>query len=77
VRLERVLGGPAPRVNVELEISVVRERGRRLVLLARYEEEEVVEGDGIEAAVLAFDRALTRVLERFVADALSESAREG
>ena len=77
VRLERVLGGPAPRVNVELEISVVRERGRRLVLLARYEEEEVAEGDGIEAAVLAFDRALTRILQRFVADALSERAREG
>ena len=77
VRLERVLGGPAPGVNVELEISVVRERGRQLVLLVHYDEEEIAEGDSIEAAVLAFNRVITRILERFVADALSEQARAG
>ncbi len=77
VRLERVLGGPTPRARIELEISVVRERGRELVLLVSYDEEESAQDGSIEASVVAFNRALTRILERFVADALSERARAG
>ena len=77
VRLERVLGGPTPRARIELEISVVRVRGRALVLLVSYDEEVVAQDASIEATVVAFDRALTRILERFVADALSERARAG
>ena len=42
-----------------------------------YDDEEIAQDGSIEASVLAFDRALTRILERFVADALSERARAG
>ena len=68
VRLERVLGGSPPRVVVELQLSVVREKGRELVLLESYREELEAGGSGIGRSVEGFNRALGAIFERFLAD---------
>ncbi len=69
VRFERVLGGSAPAVLVELELSLTREADRELMLLATYREEREADGRSIAQAVDAFSRALADIFARFLADA--------
>ncbi len=66
-RLERIVGD-SPRVVVELDLAVSRERGTSPLLHERYREELPAAGDGVGDAVAAFDRAVTAIFERFLAD---------
>ena len=77
LRLERLLTGHAPRVLVRLEISVVSERNRALALLGSYREEQLADGTAVEASVVAFEQALTRIFERFLDDASRVQLRGG
>jgi uncharacterized lipoprotein YmbA len=67
IRLERVLADGGASAVVELELGVSRDRGQ-LLLLETYRAEVPAGDDGVDASVEAFDRALTQVFERFVAD---------
>lgn len=67
VRLEQIRS-EAPRVVIELELSVV-ERGSRVLLLhGTYSEEISVKEPSMASAADAFGRALSSILERFVAE---------
>jgi cholesterol transport system auxiliary component len=68
VRLERVLSGSEPRVAVEIELALMRQQGRELLLLETYREERVAPGGGVADAVTAYEQAITAIFERFLAD---------
>jgi cholesterol transport system auxiliary component len=68
VQLERVLGGGEPRVAVEIELSLMRQKGHELLLLKTYREERVVPGTGVSDAVTAFDQGVTAIFGQFLAD---------
>ncbi len=68
-RLERLLGGGPPRVVVELELSLVARAHNALIVIWTYSAEAIAGDDGVESSVLALNRALGQVFERFLADA--------
>ncbi len=68
VQLERILGGSEPRIAVELELALMRQKGRELLLLETYREERVAPGSGVADAVTAYEQAITAIFERFLAD---------
>ena len=68
-RLERLLGGGPARVVVELELSLVARAQNDLIVIGTYGAEAIAGDDGVESSVLALNRALGQVFERFLADA--------
>ena len=73
LQLERRVGSGGERVDIEVEFSLLRESDRVLVLHRSYAEVEKVTGSGVAAAVEAWNRALTRLFGRFVADIENEA----
>ncbi len=74
-RLERLLGGGPPRVVAEVELALVETGRNRLLVVESYTAEAASENDGVEASVLAFNRVLGDIFERFLADARKSQAR--
>ncbi len=70
-RLERLLGGGPTRVIAELELSLVARATDELIVIGTYSAEAIAGDDGVESSVLALNRALGQVFERFLADATS------
>lgn len=68
VRFERVLGGGESRVAVEIELTLLRKKGRELLLLETYREERTAADAGVAASATAFGQATSAIFERFVAD---------
>ena len=67
-KFERVLDG-TPRVVMELEMGLTHMRNREPLLLQTYREEQPTRGHGVAASIEAYDLALEKILQRFVADA--------
>jgi len=67
VRLEQIRGA-SPSVVVELELSMVERGNRNLLHHGIYREEVPMLGQDASRAAEAFGRALSSILERFVAD---------
>ncbi len=68
-RLERLLGGGPPRVVAELELALVETGRNRLLVVESYAAEAASDDDGVESSVLALNRVLADIFERFLADA--------
>ncbi len=68
-RFERLLGGGPTRVVAEIELALVEIERRQLLVIETYSAEVAAGNDSVEASVLALDRALARIFERFLADA--------
>ena len=66
-KLERVLNG-APRVLMELELSITRMTDRHAVLLETYREEQQASDKGVAASIVTYNQVLAKILERFLAD---------
>jgi cholesterol transport system auxiliary component len=66
--LERVADPLSPRVRLELDVYLVAVGDDRLLFQATYAEERGAENPGLDAASAAWNRALTRIVERLVAD---------
>jgi len=69
-RLEQLLGGGPNRVFVEIELSLIRLSDDRLVLVDNFTEQEPVADDDVDSAIVAINRATSRVFGRFLARAL-------
>jgi len=67
-KFERVLDG-TPRVVMELEMGLTHMRNREPLLLQTYREEQPTRGKGVDASIEAYDQALAKILQRFIADA--------
>ena len=65
-RFERVVGG-GNRAVIETEITVT-DASDRLVWTGVYKADVAANGDGVRAAVAAFDRGVADILDRFTAD---------
>lgn len=74
-RLVRVTADAPERVIVTLEFALARARGGELLLRKRYQVEVASEGDGIDAAVRAFNAAVGEVFGRLVSDIAAAAAR--
>jgi len=68
VRFEQILGSGDPRVVVELEIELVRNRGNELLLLETYREERSASGSSVGDAAAAYGEALQVIFGRLAAD---------
>jgi len=68
VRLERVRSGNEYRVAAEIELVLMRQDGRKLLVLETYSEERTVPGSSVGESVAAFEQAVVAIFERFVAD---------
>jgi ABC-type uncharacterized transport system auxiliary subunit len=68
LELERLRDGAESEAGVEIELSLVRERDDALIFQAVYAETEPVDGREPSRTVEAFDRALERILTRFLTD---------
>ncbi len=66
-RLERLIGGGPPRVFVEIEFALLRVSDEQILVVDSYSAEEAAANDSVEAAIIALNRATTRVFERFLA----------
>jgi ABC-type uncharacterized transport system auxiliary subunit len=68
-RLERLLGGGAPRVFVELELALIGLADDRLLVLQSYAVERPSGADSVEASVVALNLAVAEIFDRFLDDA--------
>ncbi len=68
-RFERLLGGGPTRVVAEVELALVETAPKQLLVVETYSAEVVAGNNSVEASVLALAQALTRIFERFLADA--------
>ena len=68
-RLERLLGGGPPRVIAEIELAMVESARKQLIVIETYAAEVPSADASVEASVLALNRALADIFERFLADA--------
>lgn len=66
-KLEQVLND-SPRVVMELELSITHVKNRQVLLLQTYREEQATESPRASTAVIAYNRVLTNILNRFLAD---------
>jgi ABC-type uncharacterized transport system auxiliary subunit len=66
-KLERVLDG-SPRVVMELELGITHLKDRHTLLLHTYREEQKTNGNGVVASIVAYNIALTNILNQFLAD---------
>ena len=67
VHLEQIRSA-APSVVIELELALVERGSRELILHGIYTEETAARGSDVSSTAEAFGRALSTLLERFVAD---------
>ena len=67
LKLERLLDG-SPRVIMELELGITSIQNNQALLLQTYREEQSANGDGINASVVAYNQALSKILSRFLTD---------
>ena len=67
-RLERLLGGGPPRVFVEIELALLRVADESLLVVDSYAAEEPAADETVEAAIVALNKATTKVFERFLAE---------
>jgi len=68
LRFERIVGDGAPKVELELEVTLYSERSGSVVWTAVYLQRQESEGKGMHASVRAMQKALERVLESLVTD---------
>ena len=68
-RFERLLGGGPTRVVAEVELALVETAPKQLLMVETYSAEVAAGNDSVEASVRALAQALTRIFERFLADA--------
>lgn len=68
LKLERIVDG-SPRVVMELELGVTSIQDNQATLLQTYREEQSANGEGIDASVVAYNQALSKILNRFLAEA--------
>lgn len=66
-KMEQVLDD-SPRVVMELELSITHVKDRQVLFLQTYREEQATESPRASTAVIAYNRALTNILNRFLAD---------
>ncbi len=66
-RLEKVLGDP-PKAVLELELSLRKESGDKILHLDTYRVETVSDGPGVDDAVKSLNTALTSIYGKFVHD---------
>ena len=66
-RLERIVDGSRFKAVVELEIGLSKARDNSLIFLETYMAEESA-GEGMASTVEAFNRGITKILKKFVAD---------
>jgi ABC-type uncharacterized transport system auxiliary subunit len=71
-QLEHQTGGGAPRAVVELELAVLRESDRALLLQKVYREEQPAAGGSVAQAVDAANAAVSAIFNRFLADAQAQ-----
>jgi len=76
LKLERLVDG-SPRAVMELELGITSIKDNQVLLLQTYREEQSANGDGIDASVVAYNQALSNILNRFLVDSsrLAESAK--
>lgn len=67
LKLERIVDG-SPRVVMELELGITSIQDNQALLLQTYREEQAANGGGIDASVVAYNQALSKILIRFLAD---------
>jgi len=67
LKLERILDG-SPRVVMELELGITSIQDNQALLLQIYREEQSANGEGIDASVVAYNQALSKILSRFLED---------
>jgi ABC-type uncharacterized transport system auxiliary subunit len=68
-RLERLLGGGAPQVSVELELGLIGRAQNRLLVLDSYAVELPAEDTSIKSSITAVNQAVAEIFDRFLADA--------
>ena len=68
VKLERVLDND-PRVVMELELGLTHMRDREAVLLQTYHVEQPANNHDIATSIVAYNQALTTILNQFLGDA--------
>jgi ABC-type uncharacterized transport system auxiliary subunit len=68
-RLERLLGGGPPRVVAELELALVENTSRQLILVRSYEAEVIAADESVAASITALNTALSRIFDTFLTDA--------
>jgi len=68
IRLERVRSGNEQRVAAEIELALLRQDTRKLLLLETYREERTASGSSVGESVTALEQAVSAIFERFVAD---------
>lgn len=66
-KFEHVVG-ELPRVVMELELSITQVKNRQVLLLQTYREEQATENPKASTAVIAYNLALTNILNRFLTD---------
>jgi ABC-type uncharacterized transport system auxiliary subunit len=76
-RLERLLGGGAPLVSVELELGLIGRAEDRLLVLDSYAVDVPAEDTSIESSVTALNLAVAEIFGRFLADARRSSVAIG
>lgn len=67
IRLERIIGTP-PKAVLELELSLRKATGGKLIFLDTYRIEKESDGSGVDAAVNSLNNALTAIYAKFVDD---------
>ena len=68
-RLERLLGGGPPRVVAELELDLVENATKRLILVRSYTAEVPSTDESVTASIVALNTALSQIFESFLSDA--------
>jgi len=68
-RLERLLGGGPPRVVAELELDLVENATKRLILVRSYTAEVPSTDESVVASIAALNTALSQIFESFLGDA--------
>ena len=67
IRLERIIGTP-PKAVLELELSLRKATGGKLLFLETYRIEKPSDGSSVGAAVVSLNAALTAIYAKFVDD---------
>ncbi len=68
-RLERLLGGGPPRVVAEIDLTLLDRTADKLLISRTYTVELPSRDGSVDASVMAFNKALSHILERFLIDA--------
>ncbi len=74
-RLERLIGATPSRIAIEVDLAVVRQDRRRLVVENSYAADVPCDDDTVEASVAAFNAALGQIFDSFAND-LDRASRD-